>query len=260
VSQGSGWDVGKLGQNDPITGNREVGGPIEVGGKERPRESEIPSQPAKVTKDQEVSQSRKSASEEDDGFDLPPDVDIKKRDPCRLIRALRKVAYELRGPREGKAKKPEKKVYRAFITLEDQVGIHHLSHRVGKKKEFQSTLQHPHQFRNTLIRVYQLKNLRWSLLRKVQDGSLLRMQVLMQILEEDAEYVLRIWEQKSKRPNAPGSRKRNHFQRANQKRGRKDFTWSPDQAGDFRRHDPTSHEARRSKDGHHEEGKSDRFT
>jgi tRNA U54 and U55 pseudouridine synthase Pus10 len=86
-------------------------------------------------------------------------VDIKNRDACRLIRALRKIAYEMRGPREGKAKKPEKRVYRAFITLEDQVGVHHLRHRVGKKEELQTTLQHPHQFRNTLIRVYRLKNL-----------------------------------------------------------------------------------------------------
>jgi hypothetical protein len=78
-----------------------------------------------------------SDESEDDSSDHLPGVDIKKRDACRLIRALRKVAYELRGPREGKAKKPEKKVYRAFITLEDQVGIHHLRHRVGKREELE---------------------------------------------------------------------------------------------------------------------------
>jgi tRNA U54 and U55 pseudouridine synthase Pus10 len=94
--------------------------------------------------------------------DIPANVNIKRRDACRLIRALRKVAYELRRPREGKAKRPEKKAYRAFIAIEDQVGVHHLQHRVGKKEELQTTLQHPHQFRNTLIRVYRLKNLRWS--------------------------------------------------------------------------------------------------
>jgi hypothetical protein len=44
-----------------------------------------------------------------------------------MIRAARKLACELRGPRKEKAKKPEEKSYRAFITLEDQVGIHHLA-------------------------------------------------------------------------------------------------------------------------------------
>jgi hypothetical protein len=120
-----------------------------------------------------------SDESEDDSSDPPPRVDIKKRDACRLIRALRKVAYELRGPREGKAKKSERKVCRAFITVEDQVGIHHLRHLVGRRRELQTTLQYPHQFRKTLIRVYRLKNLRWSLLRKDQDGRTARMPELI---------------------------------------------------------------------------------
>jgi hypothetical protein len=207
-----------------------------------------------------VKEENKSKSEEFDDSDFPTMADIKKRDACRLIRALKKVACALRGPREAKAKKPEKKVYRAFITLEDQVVIHHLSHRVGKQEEFQTTLQHPHQFRKTLIRVYRLKNLRWSLLRKQQDGSLMRMPELMQILEDDVDCVVRIEAKKRKRPNAPGSSKRSHFERASQTRREQDFNWSPDQAESSQRHDPKMHEARRSKDGHHEEGNPDRFT
>jgi hypothetical protein len=85
------------------------------------------------------------------------------RDACRLIMALRKVAYELRGPRQEKAKRPEKKVYKAFVRLEDQVGIQHLQHlqhRIGQREEFHTTLTHPQQFRKTLIRVFGLKNLR----------------------------------------------------------------------------------------------------
>jgi hypothetical protein len=145
-----------------------------------------------------------------------------------MIRATRKLAYEIRGPRKEKAKKPEKKVYRALITLEDQVGIHHLQHRVGKGEEFQTTLQHPHQFRKSLIRIFRLKNLRWELLRKDREGKTTRMPVLMQILEEEAEYVLRIMERKRKRPNAPAPSKRKHFERANHKKeGKGDFSWSP---------------------------------
>jgi hypothetical protein len=83
---------------------------------------------------------------------------------------------------------------------------------------------------------------------------------LMQILEENAEYVLAFEDQKRKRPNAPGTSKRKHFERANQKRGRRDFEWSPPQEKDSHKNDPPSHEARRSRDGHHEEGNSERFT
>jgi hypothetical protein len=162
LAQGTGSTTGevKSGQNGPISGNRETGGPIEAGDKERPRESEIPSQSIKGVEDQQDSQSIVSEENGEEDSDIPAEVNIKKRDACRLIRALRMVPYELRGPREGKAKKPDKKVYRACITTEDQVGVHHLQHRVGKKEELQTTLQHPHQFRNTLTRVYRLKNLR----------------------------------------------------------------------------------------------------
>jgi hypothetical protein len=207
-----------------------------------------------------VSQRIQTEAKEEEDSDIPPEADINKRDACRLTRALKKVAYNLRGPREEKAKKPERKVYRAFITLEDQVGIHHLSHWVGKKEELQTTLQHPHQFRKTLIRVYRLKNLRWSLLRKGHGGNLVPMPEVMQILEEDAEYVVRMEEQKRRHASAPGSSKRNHFEKANQKRGRKDFNWSPNPAGGSQRPVPKSHEESRSEDGHHVEGNPDRFT
>jgi tRNA U54 and U55 pseudouridine synthase Pus10 len=159
-------------------------------------------------------------------------VDVKVRDACRIIRALRKISYEIRGPWKGKPKKEEKKVYKAFITLEDQVAVHHLRHRVGRREELQTTLSHPHQFRKTLIRVYRLKNLRWSLLHVDREGNRARMAQLMQILEEDAEYVLVIEDQKRKRANASGTSKRRHFERANQKRGRGDFQWSPPQEKD----------------------------
>jgi hypothetical protein len=225
VSQGSGWGEEGLGQSGPTVEPWATGDPVEAGDSERPRESKTSPSPGQVLPSPDDIQS--SSSETSEYLDIPKEVNIKKRDACRLIRALIKVSYELRGSRPEK-RKPERRVYRAFVTLEDQVGIHHLSHRVGIREELQTTLQHPHQFRKTLIRVDRLKNLRWSLLRTSEDGNLTRMPELLQILEDHAEYVLRIEDQKPRRPNTPGTSKRHDFERASQKRGRQDFTWSPD--------------------------------
>jgi hypothetical protein len=52
---------------------------------------------------------------------------------------------------------------------------------------------------------------------------LTRMPELMQILEDQAEYVIRIEGYKRRRPNSPGSSKRHHFERPNQK------PWEPGQ-------------------------------
>jgi hypothetical protein len=48
---------------------------------------------------------------------------------------------------------------------------------------------------------------------------------LYQVIDDEAEYVLVIEEQKRRRPNSPGTSKRQHFERANQKHNRKDFEW-----------------------------------
>jgi hypothetical protein len=96
-----------------------------------------------------------------------------------------------------------------IITLDDRGGIEHLKSRNGEREEFQTRLLHPHKFRKTLVRVFRLKGLRWSLLRK-----------LTQILDENAEYVVRIEARKYRRPNAPGLRKSKHFARANQGKSR----------------------------------------
>jgi hypothetical protein len=89
--------------------------------------------------------------------------------------------------------------------LEDQVGVHHVRHRVGRREELYTTLAHPHQFRKTPIGVYRLKNMRWSLLRKEQDGRMAHMPELMQISEEEADYGLQIEDQKRKCPSVPGT-------------------------------------------------------
>jgi hypothetical protein len=91
--------------------------------------------------------------------------DTKHRDMMRMYRKARKLAYEIRGPwrKPEKPEKEAKRVYRAYITLEDQAGVHHLEHRIGKREEFQTNLTRPHEFRKALVRVFRLKNLRWSL-------------------------------------------------------------------------------------------------
>jgi hypothetical protein len=49
----------------------------------------------------------------------------------------------------------------------------------------------------------------------------------LQILEEQAEFKLSIEARLRRTPNAPGTSKRKHFEAANQKRRKDDFTWSP---------------------------------
>jgi hypothetical protein len=173
---------------------------------------------------------------------------VKRRDASRLIRATRKISYELKNAapaREKKKKEEKKKVFKAYITLGDRVGITHLQSRVGKREEFQTTLQKPSNFRKTLIRVFRLKGLRWTLLQRHEDGRKAAMPKLMKVLEEKAAYIVRIEDQRGGRPNAPGSSKSRHYERANQKRSRWSFSWSaPPEKGP--KNEPRSHEARGS--------------
>jgi hypothetical protein len=68
--------------------------------------------------------------------DSEPDLEsTKRRDASRLITAYRKVAYELNqmsAPAKPRKEKEEKKVFKAFITVEDEVGIKHLQARVER--------------------------------------------------------------------------------------------------------------------------------
>jgi hypothetical protein len=188
---------------------------------------------------------------------------IKRRDASRLIRAAWKIAYELKGTaiekiEQKKKVKAEAKFYMAYVTIEDRVGIRHLRSQVGKRKELQTTLRNPHDFGKTLIRIFRLKGLCWTLLRREEDGRTAVMPKPMQILEGNAEYIVRIEERLRRRPNAPGSSKRRHFERANQKKGRESFTWSPPQQEGLK-NGSKSHEARRSKTGR-DEGDPGRFS
>jgi hypothetical protein len=185
-------------------------------------------------------------------------MDTRHRDMMRMYRKARKLAYEIRGPwrkpeKREKSEKQKKQVYRAYITLEDRVGVHHLRHRVGRREEFQTNLTHPHEFRKTLVRVFRLKNLQWTLYHVDKEGNRARMPQLIQVIEDEAEYVLDIERQKKKRTNAPGTSKRKHFERANQKKRRGDFEWHPPQSKESHKNDPP-------RPRRHEEGDSKRFT
>jgi hypothetical protein len=83
---------------------------------------------------------------------------------------------------------------------------------------------------------------------------------LFQVIDDEADYVLVIEEQKRRRPNSPGTSKRQHFQRANQKRRRKDFEWyAPPQSRPQQKVDPPSHEEGSLRGGHQTDEDSKRF-
>jgi hypothetical protein len=82
----------------------------------------------------------------------------------------------------------------------------------------QTRLSKPHDLRNTLIRVFKLKCLTWSLLRRCEDGRTARLRKPMQILEEVIEWLVRIDPRTRERTKAPGSSKRIHFERDNRTR------------------------------------------
>jgi hypothetical protein len=110
---------------------------------------------------------------------------------------------------EDKAAKDPAHIYKALISLEDNVGLVRLGSRNGQREELQRTLSRPHEFRKNLIRIFQLKGLRWSLLRRDPGGELTRLPVLMQILEEGVDYVIRVEARKQKRPTRQARAKGN---------------------------------------------------
>jgi hypothetical protein len=112
--------------------------------------------------------------------------------------------------------------------LEDQVGIVHLAHRNRRREEFHTTAK-AENLRKSLIRVFRSKNLVWDLYRTQEDGRRARLPIGMQILEAEAEFLLIIRGRRKKKPNAPGTSKGKHYERANQKKGKREFTWAPQQ-------------------------------
>jgi hypothetical protein len=66
-------------------------------------------------KGDQMDQGEKPGLREDEIPDPSGRADVRMRYACRLIRALRKVTYELRGPRAERPKGSEKKAPEAWL-------------------------------------------------------------------------------------------------------------------------------------------------
>jgi hypothetical protein len=76
--------------------------------------------------------------------------------------------------------------------------------------------------------VYRLKGLQWVLYRKdSREGKWAELPKLLKIAKKGDEYQLEITRRKRRQPNAPGSSRRRHLDRANSRKTKSDFIWSP---------------------------------
>jgi hypothetical protein len=173
-----------------------------------------------------------------------PDVrDYQIRDAKRLIRALRKIAYDiLKGERrDEKSQEPtrERKTVMLRVRIDNRNRVTpHLTH--GKMFEFEfSAGEKVHKLRKGLIRKLRLKGVWWDLEQQVSVGDEEKyvwcdLKNVMEKLVQDAQTVfqVRIKKTKVKTPNAPGTSKRVKMERANQRAGRKQglksYVWEPE--------------------------------
>jgi hypothetical protein len=85
----------------------------------------------------------------------------------------------------------------------------------------------PWEVRKYLIRVYRLKRLQRVLYRRdLREGRWAVLPKLLKIAEEGDEYQLEITGRKKGRPNAPGTSRRQHFNRPNSRKTKRDFIWN----------------------------------
>jgi hypothetical protein len=69
-----------------------------------------------------------------------------ERDAKRLIRALKKTAYDaLRKKKERDENEALTPVTRVYLTMEDHVGIEHLNQWNGVREEFQTSVSKSHE-------------------------------------------------------------------------------------------------------------------
>jgi hypothetical protein len=153
-------------------------------------------------------------------------TDDGERDARRMLKALKKVEYdrlrELRAARKQEEKPPGR--IRACVTLADQVGMKHLEHRVGRREVYDLEEGAWHKFRKKLIQKFRLKGLRWNLWER-SGGAWACLPKVPKVGDQD-ELRLEVWGKKDRVPNKPGTSNRKHFDRPNQKRSRKSFTWT----------------------------------
>jgi hypothetical protein len=136
------------------------------------------------------------------------------------------VEYDrLRALRAAQEKEvaPAKRI-RVYVTLADQVRLKHIEHRVGRREIHDLDDGAWHKFRKKLMQKLRLKDLRWNLWE--QGGGAWACLPRVPAMKDQDELRLEIWGKKDRTPNRPGTSKRKHFVRPNQKRSRKSFTWT----------------------------------
>jgi hypothetical protein len=155
--------------------------------------------------------------------------DNQSRDARRLIRAAKKESYGMiRAEKRARQvkEKPEPKI-NVYVTLADQVGVKHLEHRVGRREVYEFQNGAWHKFRKKLIQKFRLKGLRWNLWER--DGVAWVCFPKVPHMADEDELKLEVYGKKTRTPNSPGSSKRRHFDRPNQRRSKKSFSWVPPQ-------------------------------
>jgi hypothetical protein len=115
-----------------------------------------------------------------------------------------------------------------YVTMNDRVGLPFLQHWDGQRRELHVGIEKgTWEIRKYLIRVYRLKRLQWVLYRKdLRDGRWAELPKLLKIAEEGDEYQLEILRRKTGRPHAPGTSRRQHFDRPNSRKTKRDFIWN----------------------------------
>jgi hypothetical protein len=125
----------------------------------------------------------------------------KERGAKRLLRALKKIACDdLRGRRRHEKRTKYDYVYRAFITIEDEVGIKH-----------QSTGRVPDDDRQA-TRTEEIADPKSQAERtREKETGRTRLPKLLQSLEDGVELILKTEGRGRRRPDAPGTSKPKHF-------------------------------------------------
>jgi hypothetical protein len=78
-------------------------------------------------------------------------------------------------------------------------------------------------WRKSLIRRFRLKGLRWKLFKVCDSRNRTLLPNLLQEWDDGSKLVLRIDGRGKKKPNAPGSSKWKHFDRADSRKNLRDF-------------------------------------
>jgi hypothetical protein len=84
-----------------------------------------------------------------------------------------------------------------------------------------------HKIRKKLVRKFRLKESRWNLWER--DGIAWVCLPKVPHVNDGAELKLEVYAKKTRTPNSPGPSKRKHFDRSNQRRSKKSFSWVPPQ-------------------------------